>query len=825
MTIDQSRIQFEEFKKEWKKFKEKDLTEADTRSKLLDFLLIKVLGWTEDDIDREKYVQVGYYDYLISIPGFQFVIEAKKNFVDFNLPTKHKSSTLNSLLRGNKEVINQIRAYMFEVGVQYGVISNGRQFIIGKFVNSDGMDWKKNKCIIFHDIEDLDDRFIDFYNLLSRNSVIQKGTILIESEEHEVGRTIYSSLSDKNGEIIRNSLSSELTPILDRVFGEIYKYEVLDNEELIKECFIENKEIKKNKSDIEKLFADKPPKLSEVSGARNTESLVNQISEELKKQPIGHKSTEPPKPILIIGSKGAGKTTFINYLFKSAIGNEILKRRPSVYIDFRKYVDDDLGNINQKEIYKDIISDIQENHENLELYSPKVLKRIYLKEIKENHGIWSLGEDENSYNSNLKQFLGEQLKDHENHFVKLSHYFLSERSRRLTLIIDNADQFDLAIQKKVFLLAQSLNRKAKCAIILSLREGYYYEWRNKPPIDAFVNNVYHITAPPYSEVLQKRIDYALNHVNVEGKSKGALGELNIELNNESVKGFLLGLKTSLFGKDNSEMLKFLEETTYPNLREGLNVFRDFLLSGHTEVSQYVIRQRVSPESTESIPFWEFLKAIALLNKKYYTHHYSSIHNLFSPSSGSNMIFLKIELLRFLLDRIEKYGQAEKFIETSQLLNEFTGKGYKLISIINELNELLEFRLIDTDDSSSDKEFNTQLTNHKNISISLKGKYYLETLLTRFSYMELCLQDTPIYGENNFNKIRENFPLSNENGKRNLSRRYENVLLFIKYLEEREKIELNTKKIIQEMKNNGLKSGLRRVERTIGKFRTTQHSRQ
>ncbi len=824
MTIDQSREAFEEFKKEWEKFKENDLTEADTRSKVLDYLLLKVLGWNEEEIDREKYVQVGYYDYLISIPGFQFVIEAKKNFVDFKLPNKNKSATLNSLLKGNKEVIAQIRSYMFEVGVQYGVISNGRQFILGKFVNSDGTDWKKNSCIIFNGVEELEQRLIDFYNLLARESVIENGTILIEEKNQEIGRTIYSTLSDKNGEIVRNSLSSELTPVLDKVFGEIYKYEVLDNEELIKKCFIENKEIKKNKSDIEKLFGDKPPKLSEVSGARNTESLVNQITEEFESQPIGLRDTEPPKPILIIGSKGAGKTTFINYLFKSAIDNKILKRRPQVYIDFRKYVDEDITNINYTEIYKDVVSEIRENYESLELSSPKVLKRIYLKEIKEHHGVWSIGENDESYNNNLKKFLSEQLKDYENHFIKLSHYFLRERSMRLTLIIDNADQFDLPIQKKVFLLAQSLNRKAKCSIILSLREGYYYEWRNKPPFDAFVNNVYHITAPPYSEVLQKRIDYALNTINIEGKSKGTLGKTTFEVSNEAVKDFLLGLKTSLFSHDNSEMLKFLEETTYPNLREGLRVFRDFLLSGHTEVSQYILRQRVSPESTESIPFWEFLRAIALLNRKYYSHHYSSIHNLFSPSIGSNFIYLKIELLRFLFERIEKYGQAEKFIETLKLLDEFTERGYKLILILNELNELLEYRLIETDDSSSDKEFNTQLTNHKSISISLKGKYYLETLLTKFSYMELCLQDTPIYGEDNFNKIRETFPLANENGKRSLSQRYENALLFLKYLEDREQNELNRKQITTNMKINGLTSGLNRVKRTIEKLRTTRHNR-
>jgi len=774
-------------------------------------------------VNREKYVQVGYYDYLISIPGFQFVIEAKKNFVEFKLPTKHKSVTINSLLKGNHEVITQIRSYMFEVGVQYGVISNGRQYIFGKFVNTDGTDWKKNKCIIFNGIEELEKRFIDYYNLLSRKSVVENGTILIEDEDKEFGRNINSTLSEKNGEIIRNSLSSELTPVLDKVFGEIYKYEVLDNEELIKECFIENKEIKKNKSDIEKIFGDKPPKLSEVSGARNTKSLVKQISDEFEKQVIGLKDTAPPKPILIIGSKGAGKTTFINYLFKSAINTKILNRRPYVYLDFRKYVDEDIISINNNEIYKDIISEIHENYENLELYSLKILERIYLREIKEKHEIWNLEGNEEYYNKNLRGFLNERTQDFENHFIKLSIYFLSQRSMRLTLIIDNADQFDLLIQKKVFLLAQSLNRKAKCAVILSLREGYYYEWRNKPPFDAFVNNVYHITAPPYNEVLQKRIDYALRNIHIDGKSKGAFGETTFEVSNEAVKDFLLGLKTSLFGADNSEMLTFLEETTYPNLREGLRMFRDFLLSGYTEVSQYVLRQRVSPDAKESIPFWEFLKAIALLNKKYYNHQQSSIHNLFYPSEGSSFIFLKIELLRFLFDRIEKYGQAEKFIQTSLLLSNFTERGYKLISILSELNELLEYRLIETDDSSFDKEFNTKLTNHKSISISLKGKYYIETLVTKFSYMELCLQDTPIFGDEFFNKVRESFPLSNDNGKRSLSKRYKNVLHFIEYLEFREKHELNSNKIVSEMKANGLKSGLERVKQTVEKIRRTRRN--
>jgi len=106
MNVDQSILEFDKFKKIFNQYKYLDLTESDTRSKLLDIVLIQILGWSENNIDREKFIQTGYYDYLISIPGFSFVLEAKKKFVELKLPTNHKTSTLNALIKGNKDVID-----------------------------------------------------------------------------------------------------------------------------------------------------------------------------------------------------------------------------------------------------------------------------------------------------------------------------------------------------------------------------------------------------------------------------------------------------------------------------------------------------------------------------------------------------------------------------------------------------------------------------------------------------------------------------------------------------------------------------------------------
>lgn len=129
ILIDQAKNNFDTYKEEYRKFVFADMTEADTRSKILDELFKNVLGWKESDIDREGHTEEGYYDYLFSIPGLKFVVEAKKSFLDFNLPIKHTRVAASTLKKNNSEVISQIRRYLVEVGLQYGVISYGRQFM------------------------------------------------------------------------------------------------------------------------------------------------------------------------------------------------------------------------------------------------------------------------------------------------------------------------------------------------------------------------------------------------------------------------------------------------------------------------------------------------------------------------------------------------------------------------------------------------------------------------------------------------------------------------------------------------------------------------
>lgn len=824
LKIDDSKNNFETYKTNIEKFVKNDLNESDTRSKLIDTLLIDVLGWSEADIKREGKVETGYFDYQISAPGIAFTIEAKRNFKDFVIPTKHEKAKIKSIYSENKELFKQIRNYAIDCGLQYGILTNGRQFILAKLFNTDGKDWQDNECLLFNDIEDVESRFVEFYENLSKHSVVNNGGFIFDFPVKRFeSYTILSTLIDRDKELVRNSLSIKLTPIIEKVFGEIFSDNNEEDKDFIEKCFVENNETKKNRDEIDRLFGDKAPQLSNVIKATNTASVKGQISNEINQDEINIRNLVPPKPIVIVGSKGAEKTTFINHLLKSG-GKESLKNHLIIYIDLRVFFNS-YDSFEPTNIAKQIIETTLDSYSNLELHAIKALKRIYLKQIKENdESIWLYDKQNNeaSYQSKLSTFLEESKKNFPKHLEYLNKYLIKEHRKRIIVVIDNADQYSSEIQEKVFLFAHSLAKSSYCGSIISLREGYYYKWRYSPPFDAYESNVYHITAPKYSEVLFRRINYALEKLEeVDGSAKGQNEKgYRIEVPNQAVIEFMSGLKDSLFSDLNTELIDYLNYTTYPNIREGLRVFKQFLISGHTNVTDYILRERFKNSNRKNkqvIPIFEFVKAVGLHNKLYYNSEFSLVHNLFIPPTDSDDHFVNFYLLKDMYNTMESKGSANKYILSDDLINKFVSMGYRANVIANSLANLLKFNLIDTDEQLSDIEWESLSTN-LNIGITSKGHYYYKELSSRFHYIDLCLQDTPIFDKAAFESLKAAFPLSDTNGKRLLSSRVESVNLFIEYLKQKEDKQANNLKTMYGSITthicSGLASDLNKIERKV-----------
>jgi len=773
--IDKSYRIFKEYLSELNAYIEMPISEADTRSKILDKIFIGVLGWSESDIQREKFVQVGYYDYEISTAIFHFVVEAKKTFVHFRLPDKGSKVKLRTIYKSNKEIIDQIRSYLFNTGMAYGVLSNGNQFVIGRFVNTDGSDWLDNDVVFFRDLENIDRNFVEFYNILSKEAVNHHGRFKLFKENNQ-GKTIVRSnnLKRKDDELVRNKISHELIPIITEVFEEISGIDDLKEQDILNECYISNDDIKKYNSELGFIFSDVPPTFdSRISPVQNTTKTQQQLTANI----VGVNNSLPD-PIILIGGKGAGKTTFIRYFLEVVLEKNVKKNRPVLYLDFRNETEYTIKNT--QHIYKKLLLQLYKEYDNLNLQKLAVLKLIYKSEIENNKiGIWSHIISEEKLNEKISDYLEKQIEDSISHLQKISNYLITKNNKRLCIIFDNADQLDDHIQKDVFLLGHSLHRNLKVIVIISLREGYFYKWKNKPPFDAYHSTVFHITAPPYRDVLRKRIKYVLGNFKFP-TIKINNENLRMELSEGSLTHLFQNLYKALFEISNSEILSFLEETSYPNIRNGLEKFKFFLLSGHTKTDLYMSIE-YGRDGKKSIPIWEFVKSVALESHYYYNTEQSCVFNIFHPSPNNRNHFTKIRLLDYIIDYNVEVGKRNQFVAISLIVSAFASAGYSQDILLEELQLLYNAGLIFTNDFMSDIESEVSLTSENHIGITQAGVFYLKVLIEKFYYLDLVLQDTPIYSDKYFSEMSDLFPESDTYGNRDLLKRVAVTKKFIEYL--------------------------------------------
>ncbi|HUZ60091.1 MAG TPA: P-loop NTPase fold protein [Hanamia sp.] len=820
--IDKSYEHFLSKKEELLTYSSSDISESDTRSKIIDVFFKDILGWEESDIERERFVQVGYYDYEISTSIFRFVVEAKKTFVEFKIPEKARKVKLKTIYKPNKKVIDQIRGYIFNRNLLYGIITNGKQFIIGKFLNTDGTDWLENEVLIYQSIDTIDSHFIEFYETISKEFVNHYGRFKLFSESN-LGRTIVKSnnFKKKDDELVRNKISHELIPIITEVFEEIYNLENLKDEKILKECYVKNNDIKKYNSELGFIFSDNPPNFdSRINPVQNTDATHKQLTEQ-----ISQSESKLPDPIIIIGSTGAGKTTFIKYFLEVVLDKGIKKNRPLLYLDFRNETESTVKDT--KRIYQKLLDQLYEQYATLNLNNFKVLSIIYKTEIEyQKKGFWEHIKEEEKLNIKISEFLEKKAEDPISHLAKISNYLVKQVHKRLCIVIDNADQLDEEIQKEVFILGHSFHRNLKVMTLISLREGYFYKFKNKPPFDAYHSTVFHITAPPYREVLDKRIKYVLQHFKFQA-IKIVLDNYKAELGEGSLNALFSNLYTVLFERSNSEILSFLEETSYPNIRNGLEKFKFFLLSGHTKTNMYMSFE-YGKDGKNNIPIWEFIKSVALESNYYYQTNRSVLFNIYYPSTNNKNHFTKIRLLDYIIDNNTGVSKKNNFILISSIINDFIKAGYNTEVILEELNLLHSNGLIFTNDYASDVEEQTTLDFSNEIGITPAGSYYLKNLLNTFLYYDLVLQDTPIYNDKYFDEITAAFPECDGDGNRNLSGRVKTTELFINYLLEQENLDHNRKEgtygikcldrqIIKSFKENGLKTDLQRLENALTKL--------
>src|SRR5450755_627528 len=286
--------------------------EAKTRLLIIDEVLT-ILGWSKSEYEPEQATSVGSYtDYRLTIDGQpRLIVEAKRLGIINPLPkTIQRPEYANSFLLTNygpemKSLLEQCQTYCVQCGIPYALATIGEVWIILVGFKY-GVEWGKLRSFVFHSLEDISQRFGDFYGLISREAIknnsleekfgsmmLIKPSIAIRPREH-VDRPLGVSQPPER-QIIR--------AFFDQFLGDITHP---DQAKMLEQCYVDNYDLNEFSRELQQI-------LQYDAALDELEVPIDQLDEhKLKKELDLQSATGKPKTILLVGNVGAGKSTFVH---------------------------------------------------------------------------------------------------------------------------------------------------------------------------------------------------------------------------------------------------------------------------------------------------------------------------------------------------------------------------------------------------------------------------------------------------------------------------------------------------------------------------------
>jgi KaiC/GvpD/RAD55 family RecA-like ATPase/2-hydroxy-3-keto-5-methylthiopentenyl-1-phosphate phosphatase len=751
---DKSLKRFDELTKQFAK----ELTESDTRNKLIDPIFKECLGWNEEDINRETYVRPGYLDYVFSIDNVRrFVLEAKREGELFNIPSSYSGRyyKIGGVIWNDMKIrkaIEQAQQYCVNSGVHYGIISNGKQYLIFEgFKRS--KDWKEGNCIVFHSFEDIRKNYGLFWDMLNKKSV-KYGSLrqLVSKESFEVkylSRPI-DHLHARSSTVTRNNLSPFLQPIIDYVFTDIIDESQLD---LLKNCYVYRRQYQEAVAEISRHFDTVPEfakkyRMEDIIESAEKAGKFQDTYQELER--LARSAAQKGYLILLMGGIGSGKTTFIHHFFT------VMKPEKTLwfYVDFLKVTED------PSKIEEYILRIIMEEFD-------KKYKSDFISEL-----------------SSLKiDTLKSEIRD-----VKALFSFLALKGYTLSLVLDNVDQhsyINAKYQEQALLIAKRLTDYLCTITILTLREESFFKSTMSGVLDAFPAQTFHISSPSFEDLIRARIEYVIRLLE---KSDDEIGEIlgnpiAISVSRDVVKTFFRIVETSLRSsrRVGREILRFVKEISGGDMRTALYFFRTFLVSGNTDVDEMLRRPLYQ------IPFHHVIKSIILEHSRLYRMTSSKIMNIFdfNPAHGKSH-FLNLRILNYLNNRLSyRPTQGRGFIGIDDILDEGDRIGLNNLAIADALITMARFGLVQFENQSKEGYESADY-----VRITNAGIYYLKYLITKFIYLDLVWVDTPITDNNVVDELLKHI-VETRHPKlpEDLDERFLRTEIFLGYLESAERNEL------------------------------------
>jgi len=444
--------------------------------------------------------------------------------------------------------------------------------------------------------------------------------------------------------------------------------------------------------------------------------------------------------LLLVGSVGSGKSTFVDYLVNVGLPTDMLEKTVWLRIDMNN------APLEAKRAYEwlpnKIVEDLKASAEKIDFDDIKTIMHFYAPEIRslKKGPLSMLGENSLAYKEKLADAILTMQRDALFTAKALSRYLCTEKGRLLVVALDNCDKRDRDDQLLMFQLANWIQTELNCLIILPIRDVTYEAHKGQPPLDTAQKDlVFRIEPPPLTEVLKQRFYLVLK----EMEGRGERPTLEYTLRNgvritypASDQGLYLAcILRSLFEYDRF-LRKLLTSLAGRDVRLALEMFMEFCRSGHINESE-IFRIRQS-RGDYIIPLEIISRVLLRKNRRFYNGDLSYLKNLFQcdPSEPKPDYFVRLAILRYLESRSRKTGPSGimGLHRISDLIRCLVIWGHSAERIRKELLYLAKAKCIDAEHLRTDS-----LTDDELVTITSSGSIHLD-MLENVAYLASCAEE-------------------------------------------------------------------------------------
>lgn len=585
-----------------------------------------------------------------------------------------------------------------------------------------------------------------------------------------VGGTVF-----QNEELAQNTFGATIVGDYGHIFNPKTPE---DRANIVREAYIASHRQQRYVEPIDRLIrnavAPSAAKIRALEDTRQPREVADVLAAD-------HKKLEN-QILLLVGSVGAGKSTFIDYLSLVALPDEV--RAKTVWVRL---------NLNDAPLSLDVAytwtaKAIEEGLRNefpdIDFDELSVLEKVFAKEINalKKGPLALLSKKSTEAQVRLADRLAELQRDALTMAKAIARYVCGSRRLLLVIVLDNCDKRNRDEQLTMFQLAHWLQDEFRCLIVLPLRDVTYDLHRHDPPLDTALKQfVFRIEPPQFSEVLQARVKLALAEMSRDAATATSLSYqlpngMRVSYPAEDQALYLASILRSLYAHDRF-VRQVMTGLAGRDVRLALEIFLEFCLSGHIgEDEIYKIRFF---EGQHVLPLSVVARVLLRMSRRFYDGNAGYLKNIVQcePSDPLPDHFVRLTILQWYEQRLRTKGPAgvEGFHRASEMIRDLAMLAHDAERVRTELLYLVRQGCLVAEHLRSEVIDDSDL-----VKITSSGVVHLQ-LMANPEYLAACAEDTWIGDDAVCRRIAARIGSSNTHFSPATTTR--NALEFVAYLHE------------------------------------------